>query len=155
MAFSFAPSGWAQCNGQLLPINQNQALFALLGTMYGGNGQTTFALPDLRRRVSIHTDGGSFVQGQVGGEDAHTLITSELTTHTHPVTAMSGVGTTNIPADNRLAVDNNVYAAAAKPVALVASAVTITGGSQAHENRQPFLALLFCIALTGIFPSSN
>jgi microcystin-dependent protein len=155
MGFGFAPRGWAQCNGQFLPINQNQALFSLLGTMYGGNGQTTFALPDLRRRVSIHTSGSSFVQGQVGGEVAHTLTMSELTTHTHPVTAMSGVGTTNIPTGNRLAVDNNVYAAAANPVALVASAVTSTGGSQAHENRQPFLALLFCIALTGIFPSSN
>ncbi len=153
MSFNFPPKGWALCNGQLLPINQNQALFSLLGTMYGGNGQTTFALPDLRDRVPMHTDDASFVPGQVGGETAHTVTVSELRTHTHAVTALTGAGTTNVPTGNRLAVDNNLYAAAANPVALVASAVTNTGGSQAHENRQPFLALTFCIAIgVGIFP---
>lgn len=155
MSFGFPPRGWAQCNGQFLPINQNQALFALLGTMYGGNGQTTFALPDLRGRVPMHTDGASFLQGQVGGETAHTVTVSELSPHLHDVMALSAAGSSNTPSGNQLAVDNNLYAAAANQVALVASAVSSVGGSQAHENRQPFLALMFCIALIGIFPSQN
>jgi microcystin-dependent protein len=153
MSFNFAPRGWAECNGDVILINQNQALFALLGTTYGGDGQTTFALPDLRGRVPMHTDNSNFLQGQIGGETAHTLTMSELPIHTHGVTAMTGAGTTTTPAGNRLAVDNNLYAAAANPVVLVASAVTSTGGSQAHENLQPFLALTFCIAITtGFFP---
>ena len=155
VSFNFAPKGWAQCNGQFLPINQNQALFSLLGTTYGGNGQTTFALPNLQGRVPVHADGGSFVLGQVAGESSHTVTTSELPTHSHAVMATTGAGTTNLPTGNRLAVDGNLYAATANPVALVASAVTTIGGSQAHENRQPYLALTFCIALSGIFPSQN
>jgi microcystin-dependent protein len=155
MSFNFAPRGWAQCNGQLLPINQNQALFSLLGTMYGGDGRVNFALPDLRGRVMVHTDNSAFLQGQAGGEASHVLTLSELTTHTHAVTAMTGAGTTNDPTGTRFAVDNNLYAATANPVALVSSAVTTIGGSQAHENRQPYLALMFCIALSGSFPSTN
>jgi microcystin-dependent protein len=156
MSFNFPPRGWAQCNGQFLPINQNQALFSLLGTMYGGNGQTTFALPDLRGRVPMHTDNNAgFVQGQLGGEAAHTVTVSELPTHTHDVMALGAAGSSSTPSGNRLAVDNNLYAAAANQVTLVASAVSNIGGSQAHENRQPFLALMFCIAITGIFPSQN
>lgn len=154
MSFNFAPKGWAQCNGQFLPINQNQALFSLLGTMYGGNGQTTFALPDLRGRVAMH-QGAAFTVGQAGGETAHTLTQSELPTHLHPVTAMTGAATTNAPADNRLAVGTSLYAPAANLVGLVPSAVSSVGGSQAHENRQPYLALSFCIALNGIFPSQS
>jgi microcystin-dependent protein len=147
MSFNFAPMGWAQCNGQFLPINQNQALFSLLGTTYGGNGQTTFALPDLRGRVAMHV-GPGFAQGQAGGANAHTVTQSEMPTHTHAETAMTGAATTNVPTGNRLAVANNVYAPAANLVPLVASAVGNVGGSQAHENRQPFLALTFCIQLT-------
>jgi microcystin-dependent protein len=155
MSLPFPPRNWADCNGQFLPINQNQALFALLGTMYGGNGQTNFALPDLRGRVAMHV-GSGFVQGQTGGETAHTLTISELPTHTHAVTAQTGDATTNDPAGNRLAVENDLYAAPANAVALVPSAVTNMGGSQAHENRQPFLGLRFCIAITaGIFPSQT
>ena len=155
MSFNFPPKSWALCNGQFLPINQNQALFSLLGTTYGGNGQTTFALPDLRGRVAMHTDSASFPQGPGGGETAHTVTLSELPTHIHPVTAVNGVGTDSTPANNRLAVGNNLYAGAANLVALVPSSVTNAGGSQAHENRQPYLVLSFCIALTGIFPSRN
>jgi microcystin-dependent protein len=155
MSFNFAPRGWAQCNGQFLPINQNQALFSLLGTMYGGNGQTTFALPNLQGRVPVHTDNGSFVVGQAAGESSHTLTITELPTHSHAVMATIATGTTNVPTGNRLAVEGNLYAAATNPVALVASSVATVGGSQAHENRQPYLALTFCIALQGIFPSQN
>lgn len=155
MSFNFAPKNWALCNGQFLPINQNQALFSLLGTTYGGNGQTTFALPDLRGRVAMHTDSASFPQGPGGGELAHTLTLNELPTHTHAMAAVTGVGTSNSPANSLLAVGNNLYAGAANLVALVSSSVSTEGGSQAHENRQPFLALAFCIALTGIFPSQN
>ncbi len=154
VSFNYAPRGWAECNGQLLPINQNQALFSLLGTTYGGDGRVNFALPDLRGRVAMHT-GASFTQGQVGGETAHTLTTAELPTHTHPVTALTGAATTNAPAGNRLAVQDNLYAPPANLVTLEPSAVTSIGGSQPHENRQPYLAVKFCIALIGIFPSTN
>ena len=155
MSFGFAPRGWAQCNGQLLPINQNQALFLLLGTMYGGDGRVNFALPDLRGRVAMHT-GNGFTLGSRGGEAAHTLSLNELPTHTHAVTAMAGAGTTNVPTGNRLAVADDLYAAPANAVALAPSTVSNTGGSQPHENRQPFLTLMFCMAISaGIFPSRN
>lgn len=155
VSFGYAPQGWAFCNGQFLPINQNQALFSLLGTMYGGNGQTTFALPDLRGRVAMHTDFNDYIQGQIGGSASHTLTTSELPAHSHMVSGMPDAGTTNNPSGVRLAVQNNVYAPAANLVGLAPSTVSSVGGSQAHENRQPFLGLQFCIALTGIFPSPN
>ncbi len=152
-SFNFAPKGWALCNGQLLPINQNQALFSLMGTMYGGNGQTTFALPDLRARIPIGA-GPGYALGQQGGENAHTVNISELPTHTHQVTVSSASGTTPTPAGSFLAAAANVYgdpsvSAVAVPV------VTSTGGSQAHENRQPFLVVNYCIALQGEFPSQN
>lgn len=150
MSFNFAPRGWAECNGQILQINQNQALFAMLGTMYGGDGERTFALPDLRGRVAMHV-GAGFPQGQYGGEEAHTLSVSELPTHTHAVTAMTGAATTNVPTGNRLAVQTDVYAAPANAVALVPTTVTTVGGSQAHPNMQPFLGVKFCIATAGIF----
>lgn len=155
-SFGFAPKGWALCNGQLLPINQNQALFALLGTTYGGNGQTNFALPNLRGRVPIHF-GDGFTLGQTAGEDAHTLTISEMPTHQHFLQATTADPTTNIPNGTLLSssAPNDFYTGPADFTAAVASSVSNVGGSQPHENRQPFLTLSWCIALQGIFPSQN
>jgi len=153
MSFVFAPRGWALCNGQLLPINQNQALFSLLGTTFGGDGQVNFALPDLRGRTPIHVGGGHTL-GQRGGEQAHTLSIAELPTHTHALVATTADGSTPVPTNNLLADSpSQLYAAPANLVALQPASVTSTGGSQAHLNMQPFLTLSFCIALQGIFPS--
>lgn len=159
MSFIFAPRGWALCNGQLLPINQNQALFALLGTNFGGNGQTTFALPDLRGRTPIHVS-SSHPLGQRAGESTHTLSIAELPAHTHAVNGSSSAADAAVPTGNLLgAVDGttfgNAYAAASNLVAFAPQAVGNVGGSQAHLNMQPFLTLNFCIALQGIFPSPN
>jgi microcystin-dependent protein len=154
MSFSFPPKGWALCDGQLLLINQNQALFSLLGTTYGGNGQTNFALPDLRSRTPIHM-GGGHTQGERGGEQAHTLSIAELPTHTHTAQAASAASNTPIATNNVLASANNVYGPAANLTSLSPTSVTNVGGSQAHLNMQPFLTLNFCIALQGIFPSQN
>lgn len=156
-SFNFAPKGWALCNGQLLPINQNQALFALLGTTYGGNGQTTFALPDLRGRRPIQVGNGYFL-GQQGGAEGHTLTISQLPAHTHAMRATSAVGSQDSPVDGYLAtsVVDTPYAAANAPVLGGSpSALGNIGGSQAHENRPPFLVLNYIIALQGIFPSQN
>lgn len=155
MSFGFAPRGWALCNGQLLPINQNQALFSLLGTTYGGNGQTNFALPNLQGRVPIHM-GGSHTLGEQGGEQAHTLSIAELPTHTHSVSATNNPASTNVPANNTvLATVNNTYTPSANLTSLAPAEVTTVGSSQAHENMQPYLTLNFSIALQGIFPSQN
>lgn len=155
MSFNFPPKGWAFCNGQLLPINQNQALFSLLGTTYGGNGQTTFALPNLQGRVPIH-EGGGHTLGEQGGEVAHTLIPAELPTHTHQLSATSAAGTALIAAGNQLARSvNPAYHAASGLQAMAPGTVGTTGGSQPHLNLMPSLALTFCIALQGIFPSQN
>lgn len=157
MSFNFAPRGWAMCNGQLLPINQNQALFSLLGTMYGGNGQTTFALPDLRGQTPIHF-GAGHTQGEKAGEQAHTLSISELPTHTHVANATSIAATDGNPANNRLLSQSTLAALYANPSNLTPmdpSSISNVGGSQAHLNMQPFLTLTFCIALIGIFPSQN
>ena len=157
---SFAPAGWAFCNGQQLPINQNQALFSLLGTTYGGNGQTTFALPDLRGRVPIHT-GNGFTLGQAGGETAHTLTNSEMPAHIHGASGSTLIADQITPGSNALAtVDPTafttaVYGPAANLTAMAAVTVANAGGSQAHENRQPFLTINFCIALVGVFPTRN
>ncbi len=156
MSFVFAPKGWALCNGQFLPINQNQALFALLGTTYGGNGQTTFALPDLRGRIPIHRGSGHTL-GEKGGEQAHTLTIAEMPAHNHFVSAMNSSATATAP-DNTVVFANSPSAAYGTPTNLVAmspSMVSAVGGSQAHLNMQPFLTLSFCIALQGIFPSQN
>jgi microcystin-dependent protein len=153
-AFEFAPGGWALCNGQLLPISVNQALFSLLGTTFGGDGRVNFALPDLRGCTPIHVGSGHTL-GERGGEQAHTLSTSELPTHTHVVNASSAAASANAPADNLWADGGKSVFADTYTVALAPQAVGNTGGSQAHLNMQPFLTLSFCIALQGIFPSAT
>lgn len=156
MSFGFAPKGWALANGQLLPINQNQALFSLLGTTFGGDGRVNFALPDLRGRAPIHVGSGHTL-GERGGEQAHTLSIAELPTHTHVLNGTSSNATQPIPTANLLSrqAPANPYVAPSSLAAMNASTVANTGGSQAHLNMQPFLALSFCIALQGIFPSPN
>ena len=156
MSFSFAPKGWALCNGQLLPINQNQALFSLLGTTYGGDGRVNFALPDLRGRTPIHANGGHTL-GERGGGQAHTVSIAELPTHTHVLNAASKDGTVSSATGNLLARSpNQLYRASdSNLVALTPGSVWNSGGSQPHLNMQPFLTLTFCIALQGIFPSPN
>jgi len=154
MSFGFAPKGWALCDGQLLPINQNQALFSLLGTTYGGDGRVNFALPDLRGRASIHMGSGHTL-GERGGEQAHTLSISEIPTHVHTGRASSTNGDTNFGANNVLAAALNVYTGPTNLTALNATSIANVGGSQAHLNMQPFLILNFCIALQGIFPSQT
>jgi len=153
MSFAYAPRGWAFCNGQLLPINQNQALFSLLGTTYGGDGRVTFALPDLRARTPVHVGNGHTL-GQKAGEATHTLALAELPSHTHVARAVTDKGTTPAPNGNMLATTKGLSAYCA-PGSLTALAPSIgsTGGGQPHPNAQPFLALNFCIALQGIFPS--
>ena len=155
MSFVFAPKGWALCNGQLLPINQNQALFSLLGTTFGGDGRVNFALPDLRGRTPIHVGSGHTL-GEKGGEQAHTLSIAELPQHAHVVNATSVQATTSTPATNVMLAQStpqNLYGAASNLQAMSPATITSTGGSQAHLNMQPFLTLSFCIALQGIFPS--
>jgi microcystin-dependent protein len=156
MSFSFAPKGWALCNGQLLPINQNQPLFSLLGTTFGGDGRVNFALPDVRGRTPIHVGSGHTL-GERGGEQAHTLSISELPTHTHTVNATTIPATTNTPGPTVLTAQStsaNLYASAAQNlVPMSPQMVANVGGSQAHLNMEPFLTLNFCIALQGIFPS--
>jgi microcystin-dependent protein len=155
VGFNFAPKGWAPCNGQFLPINQNQALFSLLGTMYGGNGQTTFALPDFRGRVPI-SFGAGFDMGQAGGQEFHTVTQSEMPSHNHFVQATSSSQQTNNPTGNLLAsINAPQYNPFTQPTTLGPTTITTVGGSQPHENRQPFLVLFFCIALQGVFPSQN
>lgn len=153
MSFNFAPKGWALCNGQTLPINQNQALFSLLGTVYGGNGQTTFALPDLQGRVSVH-DGDGFVLGQRGGEEVHTITQQEFPTHNHFVSVVNANANAG-PSGNYFAAANQLYQPAPANTNLAPNSVTNTGGSQPHQNQQPYLCVTFAIALQGIFPSQN
>ena len=155
MSFVFAPKGWALCNGQLLPINQNQALFSLLGTTFGGDGRVNFALPDLRGRVPVHVGSGHTL-GERGGEPAHTLSISELPAHIHFENATTAVADAGNPGAARLLAQvqgASMYAAPANLGAMQASALASVGGSQAHLNMQPFLTLSFNIALQGIFPS--
>jgi microcystin-dependent protein len=156
MSFNFAPKGWAQCNGQLLPINQNQALFSLLGTTYGGDGRVNFGLPDLRGRVPVH-DGNGHVLGERGGETDHTLTSPELPTHVHQVNATSAQGNQVVPTNNVLASSlNQTYRAADQAqTTLIPATIANAGGSQPHTNVQPYLTLNFCIALQGIFPSQT
>lgn len=155
-SFNFAPRGWALCNGQLLPINQNQALFALLGTQFGGNGQTNFALPDMRARAPIHT--GNYPLGQCGGETTHTLTQAELPVHSHGLRASSDVGRLAAPTGAALArAPFNAYAppTGSNLAPMHTDSLGTAGGSQPHTNMQPSLVLNICIALQGIFPSIN
>ena len=157
VSFSFPPRGWAFCNGQLLPINQNQALFSLLGTTYGGDGRVNFALPDLRGRVPVHM-GDGFTLGERGGEPSHTLTITEMPQHVHPVNATTAGATTATPSNAVMLATSNGASAYQTPQNLVAmdpTASSMVGGGQPHENQQPYLVLAFCIALVGIFPSRN
>jgi microcystin-dependent protein len=156
VSFNFAPKGWALANGQLLPINQNQALFSLYGTTFGGDGRTTFAIPEMRGRVAIHR-GNSFTLGETGGEENHTLTLNEMPAHTHTLSASTADGNNVAPGGNFPARQvNQLYAAAnSPPTAFAAGTVGSVGGSQPHANTQPYLVLNFICALQGIFPSRN
>jgi microcystin-dependent protein len=156
VSFDFAPRQYAFCNGQLLPIAQNQALFSILGTTYGGDGRVTFALPDLRGRVPIHVGSGIGL-GQRSGEEAHTLITTELPAHNHQLNGSNQAGTLATPVGNYMPTSNtNAYAPPNTANAtMVVNEVTNTGGSQPHNNMQPYLVLNIIIALQGIFPPRN
>jgi microcystin-dependent protein len=155
ISWNYPPKGWAFCSGQLLPINQNQALFSLLGTYYGGNGQTNFALPDIRGRTPIH-QGRGFIPGQSGGEEFHTVSQGETPTHIHFMSALSEAGNTTAPANNWLARSaTEPYRGFSSPTTMHPASITNIGGSQPHENRQPYLVLNFIIALVGVFPSRN
>jgi microcystin-dependent protein len=163
-SFNFPPKGWALCNGQLLPINQNQALFSLLGTTYGGDGRVNFGLPDLRGKVPIHM-GSGFVLGQKAGEYIHTLILSEMTAHNHGMFGKAVTATARLPGTTMALAQGhatgpgtpavNIYGTGAISEAFAPTAISNTGGSQPHSNQQPFLTLSFCIALQGIFPSTT
>lgn len=157
ISWNFAPKGWAFCNGQFLPINQNQALFSLLGTTFGGNGQTTFALPDFRGRIPIHRGGeGTWTMGQTGGEEFHTVKLQEMPTHQHFADGQPAAAAVADPSGAFLAdISTKSYGASQNLLSLAPTSVGNFGGSQPHENRQPFLVLAFIIALQGIFPSQN
>jgi microcystin-dependent protein len=154
MSFGFAPKGWAQCNAQLMPINQNQALFSLLGTTFGGDGRVNFALPDLRGQVPIGVGSGHTL-GEKGGTQAVTVSIAQMPTHTHVLNASPTNGNSVQVNNDVLASALNVYRGPDQLTALNPQTVTNVGGSQAHLNMQPFLTLNFCIALQGIFPSQN
>jgi microcystin-dependent protein len=162
VSFNFPPKGWALCNGQLLPINQNQALFSLLGTTYGGDGRVNFALPDLRSRMPIHF-GNGFTLGEKGGQESHTVTQSEMPAHTHLVNgsmASTAIGAgqtvTSQPGGHMLArATTEVYSSAAPDTTLLPASISNVGGSQPHTNLQPYLVLQFVIALQGIFPSQT
>jgi len=153
-SFNFAPKGWALCNGQIMPINQNQALFSLLGTTYGGDGMRTFALPNLQGCTPIHM-GNSYVLGQQSGEQNHTLTISELPTHTHTWGATNTAANQPSPTGNLLGGAQEYNATATNLVGMYPGVLSTVGGSQPHLNMQPFLTLNFCIALQGIFPSQT
>ncbi|WP_126652562.1 phage tail protein [Chryseobacterium aureum] len=161
--YNFVPKNWASCDGQLLPIAQNQALFALLGTTYGGNGTTNFALPDMRGRMLVHNGqapGGptNYTMGQIGGSESVTLLVSQMPAHNHTVNAVTAEGNQNSPT-NTLPADTKVldkeYSDATANTTMKSTMVNNTGGSQPHENRPPFITLKCIISLVGIFPTQN
>ena len=155
IAFNFPPKGWAFCNGQLMQISQNQALFSLLGTTYGGDGRQTYGLPNLQGRVPMHM-GNRHTLGERGGEENHTLTASEMPSHTHSANVVASTGDTPIAAGHFPANSGSVTVYAPPPATTALHPSTISGvGGQPHENREPFLTLNFCIALQGIFPSRN
>jgi microcystin-dependent protein len=153
-AGNFPPLGWMFCEGQQLPISEYETLFQLIGTSYGGDGQSTFALPDLRGRVPIH-QGSGFVLAETGGVEEVTLTTQQIPAHTHALLATTAVGTTPSPTGNVLAASgsSNVYRPAPAASAMSAQSVGATGGSQPHTNMQPYLCISHIISLFGIFPS--
>jgi microcystin-dependent protein len=161
VGFTFAPRGWAMCNGQLLTISQNTALFSLLGTTYGGNGQTTFALPDMRGNVPIHQGQGvgtsSYSLGQMSGQEIHTLTTSELPLHNHTVNTSDSPRDNNYPGGAYLGQGENIYTAPGGPNAgpMAPNSINLAGGGVPHNNMQPYLVLNFVIAMQGIFPARN
>jgi microcystin-dependent protein len=156
ISWNFAPKGWAFCNGQLLPINQNQALFSILGTTYGGDGRVNFGLPEFRGRVPVHV-GQGLVQGERGGEEVHTLTQSEMPAHNHFVQATEHDGDNAIPVGAVFGKNGSqpYQSSFSSLTTLAPGTISNVGGSQAHENRQPYLVLAFVIALQGIFPSRN
>lgn len=159
VGFNFAPRGWAFCDGQILPINQNQSLYSLLGTTYGGDGRTSFALPDLRGRAPLHvgsSNGTSFPLGQKTGEETHTLAANEMPQHQHVTQGSDTAGNVSTPSGNVLGREvGNPYGQASNLTPMNSATVANVGGGQAHNNMQPYLALNFCIALQGLFPSRN
>jgi microcystin-dependent protein len=156
MSFNFPPKGWALCNGQSMQISQYPALFSLLGIAYGGDGKTTFNLPNLQGAVPIHT-GAGYSLGNAGGEQAHTLSTGEMPSHPHSLSGTSSAGTQIIASGALLATSPNqlYHATDGNVAAMSAAAIAPVGGGQAHTNMMPYLTVSFCIALTGIFPSQN
>ena len=160
VGFNFAPRGWAFCDGQILPINQNQSLYSLLGTTYGGDGRTSFALPDLRGRTPIHVGrsngGGDHLLGQKSGEETHTLAANEMPQHDHVLQATNNTPSSDQPTGHVFSkAAGSVYGNFGSTQNLASASVANVGGSQAHENMQPYLAINFCIALQGLFPSRN
>ena len=156
VGFNFAPRGWAFCDGQILPINQNQSLYSLLGTTYGGDGRTSFALPDIRSRTPIHRSDGHAL-GQKSGAETVTLTAAEIAAHTHAFKASSSPGNENQPPGRVIASAIDIYRdpEAATSTALRSGTITNAGGGQAHNNMQPYITLSYCIALQGLFPSRN
>lgn len=152
-SFNFPPKGWAFCNGQLLPINQNQALFSILGTTYGGDGRVNFALPNLQGRMPVHV-GNGIVLGEMGGETAHTLNISELPAHGHTPLGSSTPANLGVPTGNLWATGNAGYNPTSN-AAMNPQCITTAGGNQPHENMSPYLTINICIALQGIFPSQS
>lgn len=152
--FGFAPRDWAPCDGQLVAIAENQALYAILGTTFGGDGHTNFRLPDLRTRVPVHP-GADVDVGQSGGEAGHVLSTGEMPRHEHALQGVTSAGTIPNPADNYLAASEDLYADPVKLVPLAQETVSDAGTSQPHNNMQPYLTVNFCIALQGVFPSRD
>ena len=164
MGFNFAPRGWAFCDGQIMPINQNQSLYSLLGTTYGGDGKTSFALPDLRGRVPMHvgaSNGTFHPEGQKSGEETHTLSGAEMPQHDHVLQVTDNTATYpnvagHVPATLPASVDFGFSTSAdPTPQRFMSASVSNVGGGQAHDNMQPYLAVNFCIALRGLFPSRN